>query len=168
MRSSVPDAVRTSASRRRRSRRERSDIALPQFVSKILGRTPRECDDRVSGILVGIAHEGCAVCDKQVLHVVRLTVLIQHARLAIVSHADCPDLVDDGTTSRDRWTAWRRLLAAATATGLNPASERLEDCSEGLLHVPDLVQLVIAPRPMEAKHRNPPSIDDVRIDFAER
>ena len=42
-----------------------------------------------------------------------------------------------------------------------------EDRAEGRLHVPDLIQLVVAPLPVEPQHRDAPAILHLRIDLAE-
>src|SRR5688572_340889 len=93
-RSRDPAAVSVSASRRRTSRRVISDIALPQFFPEVLGCAPRERDDGVGRILVGIADEHRAVGHEDVPHVVRLAVLVERAGFRIVAHAHRAHFVD--------------------------------------------------------------------------
>src|SRR6187397_79026 len=94
-RSSAPVAIRASPSLRSASRREISDITLPQFFREVLGRAPCQRDDRVGGILVGVADERRRVRYEQVLHLVSLAELVQRARARIVAHAHGADFMDD-------------------------------------------------------------------------
>src|SRR5215217_4213837 len=95
--------------RRRASRRDRSlNIALPQFFGEVLRRAPRERHDGVCGILVRVADERRRVGDEQVLHLVRLAVLVQWTGARVVAHADGADLVDDRAAARDWHPAIRR------------------------------------------------------------
>src|SRR4249919_3583111 len=94
-RSTTPVATMVSASRRRTSRLDRSDIALPHFLRQVFGGAPRERDDRVRGILVGVADEYRPIGREQVADVVGLAELVQHAGLRIAAHAHGADFVDD-------------------------------------------------------------------------
>ena len=63
----------------------------------------------------------------------------------------------------------RAAAAAAAACGAltrPPIPSRI--CAEGVLHVADLVQLVIAPLPVEAQHRDAPLVLHLGIDLAVR
>src|SRR5918993_30742 len=194
--STVPAAARAKAIRCSAARRETSDIALPHLLLQVLGGPPRERDDRVRGILVGIAHERRAVGDEEVAHVVRLAEAVERAAPPIIPHPYRADFVDDGTAARDRRPGDRlcrrprralagryvrrprlwpglsgrerllRLDPAPAARWLHDSAQRFEDLAEGPLHVADLIQLVIAPLPVEAQDRYPPAIDGRGIDFA--
>src|ERR1051325_11403002 len=87
-RSTTPAAAMASASWRSASRLVISDIALPHFFREILSRTPRERDDRMGGILVGVGDERRPICDEQILHVVRLTEFVERTRARVVAHPD--------------------------------------------------------------------------------
>src|SRR5262245_27301778 len=98
-RSSTPVAISVRPSRRSTSRRVMSDIALPHFFGQILGGAPGERNDRVRGILVGVADERRAVGHQKIVHLVCLAEAVQRARLWIVAHTDSADLVNDRAAS---------------------------------------------------------------------
>src|SRR5579862_6740625 len=68
------------------SRRVVSDIALPHFFGEIFRRPPRQRADGQRRILIRIADERRRIGHKQVLHVVRLAILVQRRHLRIVAH----------------------------------------------------------------------------------
>ena len=66
---------------------------LPFLISSARYSAVRQASAmmRVGRVLVGVADERRGVGDEEVLHLVRLTVLVEHARLRIVAHAHaCP------------------------------------------------------------------------------
>src|SRR5215471_14907980 len=69
------------ASRSRRENWSGLDIAFPHFIGEVFGGAPRKRHNAQGDILVRVADERRGVADEQVLHLVRLAVLIQHRRL---------------------------------------------------------------------------------------
>src|SRR5262245_35772256 len=93
-----------AASVRSVSLRVRSDMTFSHFLGEILGGAPRERDDRVRRVLVGIADEGRRIGDKQIPHVVRLAELVERTATPVVAHAYGADLVNNPAARRDRRT----------------------------------------------------------------
>src|SRR5204863_568152 len=74
-----------------------------------------------------------------------------------------------GLPAACRAEAGRRGCAATAATTrrrVDAPAHALEDLAEGLLHVAHLVQLVVAPLPVEAQDRDAPLVLHLGIDLA--
>ena len=154
-RSTIPVAAIVSQSAGGRLGGRSQTFPLSQFFREVLGGAPRQRDDRVRGILVGIADERRRVGHEQVLDVVGLAEPVEHAGLRIVAHADRADFVNDCTASRD-WRPSRCLRCLGRR--VHPAAHAFEDRAERGLHVSHLIELVVAPRPVEPQDRNAPAI----------
>ena len=58
-------------------------IQFLDLIGNVVGSAPAEGGNGESGVLVGIADEGCGVGDEQILHVPCLAILVEHGRLGI-------------------------------------------------------------------------------------
>src|SRR5579862_4821589 len=163
--SSETDAAPPRPSWRSASRRERSpvwsDIAFFHLLAEILGRSPRQRHDAKRDVLIGITQERRGVRHEQIFHFVRLAVAIEHGGLRIVSHADGAGFVNDFSAERNRFggAVWHGL-------GKRLAAHGFDDVGEGLVHVPDHIDFVLAPAEMEAQNGNAPLVDLLRVDLA--
>src|SRR5215469_3402458 len=83
----------------RSSRRDVSDISLPHFFGHVLSGAPSQRDDRECWVLVWIADKRRGVGDEQVLHLVRLAVLVQHRRRRIVAHPNGAEFMNNFAAS---------------------------------------------------------------------
>src|SRR5579871_21969 len=101
IRSTRPAAAKAAASRFSASRLVISDIALPQFLGQILGRAPRQRDDGVRRVLVGVARERAAVGREHVRHLVHLAEAVDDAVVRGGAHANAADLVDDAAAGTE-------------------------------------------------------------------
>src|SRR5688500_9159884 len=138
----------------------RSYRPRPALLRDVVRRAPRERENRPRGVLVGLRDERPAIGDEEVLAVMRLAVRVERRRLRIAAHPDPAQLVNDAPAGRDPVALLlRRHLRERRASHLG------DERAEGLLHVLHLIELVIGPLPVEAKHGDPPSVDHVRIDL---
>src|SRR5712671_1112701 len=131
------------------------------LLCDVFARPHREREYGPGWVLVGLRDERAAVGDEEILHIVRATVGVQHRLRRIVTHANCPELVDDLATARD--SVAPQLLRHRV---VHLAAHLMDQRSEGLLHVPNLVVLVVGPLPVKAQHRNPILVLHDRIDLA--
>ena len=91
-----------------------------------------------------------------------LTILVQHRRLGIASHACRPDLVNNDAAIGN---PIRTRSARSSRAQKRPAAG-FDDGAKSFLHILCHLDFVITPLPVKAQHRNAPLVDCVGIDIA--
>src|SRR3989442_13705899 len=149
----------------RPARARRRDVASQRFflhwVWDVLARPQGQGQDSPGRVLVRLRHERPPVGHEQVLAIVGLAPAVEHRGLGIVPHAGPAELMDDGPARRD----------AVAVLGAWHGREHLpahfpDERPERLLHVLHLLVLMVRPLPMEAQHRNTPTVHRAGIDLA--
>src|SRR5271156_4948845 len=138
------------------------DLSFSRLVDQVLGSPPRQGRDRQRRVLVRAGHEARAIAHEQVLDVMRLAIFIQDRRLGIVAHTHRAQFMDDlsalrnaiGPAPLDTGILQGCALAAGPANHRSP--RRLNNRTEGFLHILRHFEFVIAPGEVKAQHRNAP------------
>src|SRR6478752_7612437 len=133
-----------------------SDLPLFHRIHQTVHAAPGEGHDGEGGIFVRVGGEGAAVGDQEVFDVPGAAFVIHHGVFGIAAHAGGADLVDDLAGAVDGFGAV--VLVNRSEAG---AAHAFDDGLEGAVHMAGLVQLVLAPLPVEAQHRNAPLIHHV-------
>src|ERR1035441_6883542 len=149
-------------------RRGRSEIAAPprshiqllHLLRRVLRGAPGKSHNRERRVFVGVADEGSAVGDKEVLAIPRLAIRIHHGSRAIRSHAGSPYLMDDSAPFADAPIVLRPEFPKWLS------SRRQNDFLKGLAGIFRHLYFIFAPLEMESKDRDAPRVDHVLVDFA--
>src|SRR6266850_2908666 len=138
------------------------EVAFLGFVEQIVGGAPGERHDRQRWIFVRISHQRRAIGEKQIFHVVRLAVSVEHGGFRVGAHSRGAYFVNDFPAFLNSI----RIRAVNRGLGLVLAAHGLHDAAKRFLHVLGLAQLVFRPLEMETQHGNAPLVDDIGNDLA--
>ena len=137
------------------------DVLFFQLVHNIF-RCPHGQGQYGPGrIFICLGHKSAAVYYEEVLYFVGLVELVQHGFVRIVAHTGGTHLMDDTAG------VFQPVFGICAGFGaISDAAHFMDDLFKSILHVFSLLDLMIAPGIMEAKHRNTEFIHYAGINFA--
>ena len=107
------------------------------LLRDIFACSHRQRENRPGDVLVSVGNEGAAIGDKQILHFVRLTVLVDDRGFRIIAHPGRSDLMNDPAAVQEAV----ELIPGRHCVQRRPA-KLVDNFAEGILHVLRLLDLI--------------------------